>query len=143
MATSYAGDVTPSESWDILAKEAQAQIIDVRTSAEWNFVGVPDTRAVDKQVLLQQWQMYPDMQIDADFAGKLSAMLDGMSVPKDAPLLFLCRSGARSRSAAVAMTQAGYSRAYQYRAAEYFAALNQKLADLIPIRSFLACLLRF
>jgi rhodanese-related sulfurtransferase len=31
---------------------------------------------------------------------------------KDAPVFFLCRSGARSRAAAVAMTGAGFSRAY-------------------------------
>ncbi len=33
-------------------------------------------------------------------------------ISKDTPLLFLCRSGARSKSAAMAMARAGYTRAY-------------------------------
>ena len=41
------------------------------------------------------------------FVGAASAGAD-----KDAPVLFLCRSGARSRSAAIALTAAGFSRAY-------------------------------
>ena len=32
----------PRESWDLLSKEAEGQLVDVRTEAEWNFVGVPD-----------------------------------------------------------------------------------------------------
>ena len=38
----YAGDLSPKESWDLLSKEAEGQLVDVRTEAEWNFVGVPD-----------------------------------------------------------------------------------------------------
>jgi len=37
------------------------------------------------------------------------AALSGAIANKDAPLLFLCRSGARSAAAAKAMTAAGYS----------------------------------
>ena len=48
------------------------------------------------------------MQADPDFAARLSAKLEGAGVKPGAPLVFLCRSGARSRNAAIAMTQAGW-----------------------------------
>ena len=38
--------------------------------------------------------------------------LDKRGVPKDAPLYFICRSGNRSRQAAMLATDAGYSRAF-------------------------------
>ena len=43
MTSGYAGDLTPQESWEILASNPKALLVDVRTQAEWNFVGVPDT----------------------------------------------------------------------------------------------------
>ncbi|HZF36618.1 MAG TPA: rhodanese-like domain-containing protein, partial [Candidatus Angelobacter sp.] len=35
-----------------------------------------------------------------------------IATDREAPIFFLCRSGARSRAAAMAMTQAGYARCY-------------------------------
>jgi rhodanese-related sulfurtransferase len=105
---SYAGDVSPKEAWEILAKEAGAVLVDVRTRPEWAFVGIPDLRELGKQTVLLSWQNYPEMAIDPDFIGKLRAK----AADPAAPLLFICRSGARSRSAAQAATAAGFSRCY-------------------------------
>jgi rhodanese-related sulfurtransferase len=55
------------------------------------------------------WQVYPQMQIDPDFAAKVDQLAGG---DKDAPLYFICRSGARSRAAAQALTAAGYGRCF-------------------------------
>lgn len=104
-ASGYAGDVAPKTAWKILTERPEAVLIDVRTRAEWNFVGVPDLAGVGKKPALIEWQMFPTMQPNPDF---VSALAGGVA-NKDAPLLFLCRSGARSAAAAKAMTAAGYS----------------------------------
>jgi rhodanese-related sulfurtransferase len=103
-ASGYAGDVAPKTAWKILSERPEAVLIDVRTRAEWNFVGVPDLAGVGKKPALLEWQIFPSMQPNADFVPSLA----GGVANKDAPLLFLCRSGARSAAAAKAMTAAGY-----------------------------------
>ena len=97
---------------DLLSSEPKAQLIDVRTSAEWNFVGVPELASLGREPILIEWQRYPDMAVNPAFVQALSTELAARGASAQTPLLFLCRSGARSQSAAVAMTAAGYSRAY-------------------------------
>jgi rhodanese-related sulfurtransferase len=106
----YAGDVSPKQAWEILAQEPGAVLVDVRTQPEWTFVGVPDLGNLGKRAMLLSWQVYPQMAIDADFVTKLKSQLG--SADADAPVLFICRSGARSRSAAQAATAAGFKRCY-------------------------------
>lgn len=103
-------DVPAEETWDRLKNDAEAVLIDVRTRAEWTFVGLPDLSALNKRVLTIEWQTFPDSQVDPGFAEKLWSQLDAAGVSKNAELFFLCRSGARSRAAAIAMADAGYSR---------------------------------
>ena len=105
---SYAGDITCQDCWDGLARETSAQLVDVRTTAEWNFVGIPDLGDVGREPILLEWQSFPDMAQDPRFAERLSKALQDRGCGPDTPLYFLCRSGARSRSAAMAMTAAGY-----------------------------------
>ena len=50
-------DISPKETWDALAADKDAVLIDVRTDAEWNFVGLPDLMALGKQVVLIPWQI--------------------------------------------------------------------------------------
>jgi rhodanese-related sulfurtransferase len=104
-AAGYAGDVNPSTAWKILSEQNDAVLIDVRTRAEWNYVGLPELDSLAKKVALIEWQVFPTMQPNPQFVDQLSAALPD----KTAPLLFLCRSGARSAAAAKAMTAAGYS----------------------------------
>jgi rhodanese-related sulfurtransferase len=104
-AAGYAGDVAPAAAWKILADNKDAILVDVRTRAEWNFVGLADLTPLAKKPALIEWQIFPSMQPNPDFVTALS----GAVANKDAPLLFLCRSGARSAAAAKAMTAAGYS----------------------------------
>jgi rhodanese-related sulfurtransferase len=106
---SYAGDIAPKEAWEMLAADRAATLVDVRTRPEWGFVGIPDLRNLGKKPVLLSWQVYPEMQVDADFVAKLKTQLPA---DPDAPVLFLCRSGARSRAAAEALTAAGYRRCY-------------------------------
>ena len=104
-AAGYAGDVAPQTAWKILNEHKYAILIDVRTRPEWNYVGLPDLEALARKPVLLEWQTFPSMQLNPEFVTALS----GACTDKDAPLLFLCRSGARSAAAAKAMTAAGYS----------------------------------
>ena len=106
----YAGDLDANGAWALLKQERTAQLIDVRTRAEWAFVGLPDLSSVGRAALCVEWQSFPSMGANTSFTAEVLAELGG--APKDTPLLFLCRSGARSRAAAIAMTQAGFTRAY-------------------------------
>lgn len=101
----YAGDVTPATAWKILNENKDAILIDVRTRAEWTYVGLPDLDSLARKPALLEWQVFPGMQPNPDFVAALSH-----AVPRrETPLLFLCRSGARSAAAAKAMSAAGYS----------------------------------
>ena len=104
-AAGYAGDVTPAAAWKILSEDKAAVLVDVRTRAEWNYVGLPDLDSIAKKPALLEWQVFPSMQPNLEFVSALSSAI----ADKGAPLLFICRSGARSAAAAKAMTAAGYS----------------------------------
>jgi rhodanese-related sulfurtransferase len=105
---SYAGDLKPTEAWKLLAEDKRTQLVDVRTRPEWMFVGLPDLGSLGKRVLLQSWQVFPTMAVDGNFAAEVQRQIPD----RDTPILFLCRSGGRSRAAAMALTAAGYSRCY-------------------------------
>ena len=105
--TGYAGDLSPRESWSRLSQDGAAQLIDVRTAAEWNFVGVPDLAQLGREALLCEWQHFPAAP-NPEFIKQVVEALKRTSYRPGAALFFLCRSGARSRAAAIAMTNAGY-----------------------------------
>ncbi|MEQ8345479.1 MAG: rhodanese-like domain-containing protein [Sneathiellaceae bacterium] len=107
-AGGYAGDIAPRQAWDILAAEPAAVLVDVRSTAEWTFVGLPDIRDLGKEPVLIPWQHFPGMTANAEFVTALRAQVADPA----APILFLCRSGGRSRAAAIAGTSAGFSACY-------------------------------
>ncbi|MBC7779565.1 MAG: rhodanese-like domain-containing protein [Proteobacteria bacterium] len=97
----YAGVLEPAEAWALLQHAPNARLVDVRSRAEWEYVGrVPG--AVELE-----WKSWPGMVPNPAFLGALGAALD----PK-VPALFMCRSGARSHEAAVAATAAGFTDCY-------------------------------
>ena len=104
----YAGDLSVKQAWDLLSENPKAQLVDVRTDAEFSYVGSPDLSSLGKEVLAVQWKIFPDMDINPEFVDQVSSS----GVDKDAPLLFLCRSGVRSLGAAEAMTEAGFRECY-------------------------------
>jgi rhodanese-related sulfurtransferase len=104
----YSGDISPSEAMKKLKQDPNAQLIDVRTSAEWQYVGAPDLRPLNKRSIKIQWRELPNMDLNEDFVEELE-----MKVPsRYTVLLFLCRTGGRSREAAIAMTEHGYKNCY-------------------------------
>jgi rhodanese-related sulfurtransferase len=108
----YAGDISAEEAYSILKHDKTSVLVDVRTKAEWTYVGVPDLSELGKQTVLIEWQEFPSMKVNADFVAKLDEVLTQQRASVDAPVLFLCRSGARSRAAAIVMTKSGRSRCY-------------------------------
>jgi rhodanese-related sulfurtransferase len=104
----YAGDLRPTEAWELLKAEPAAQLVDVRTQPEWAFVGIPNLDSIGKKPVLLPWQTYPAMQLNPTFAEELRRVAPS----PEATLLFICRSGARSRAAAETMTALGYRRCY-------------------------------
>jgi rhodanese-related sulfurtransferase len=104
----YAGDLLAIDAYALLGGDSGSILVDVRTQAEWTYVGTPDLQTLGKTPLFLEWQSYPSMVVDGDFAARLEALLQSAAVERGAPLVFLCRSGARSRNAAIAMTSAGW-----------------------------------
>jgi rhodanese-related sulfurtransferase len=111
-AAGYAGDVSAKAAWDALGQSPEATLVDVRTRAEWAYVGVPVLSALGKSPLLMEWDVFPSGELVPDFIERLRGELDKRGVSKEAPLYFICRSGNRSRRAAILATEAGYSRAF-------------------------------
>ncbi|RIX48940.1 MAG: rhodanese-like domain-containing protein [Rhodocyclales bacterium GT-UBC] len=100
-ARSYEGEVTPQEAFEILKLTPGAKLVDVRTRAEWDWVGrVPDSIEIE-------WNQYPGNIRNPQFLSELKARLE-----PGALILFLCRSGVRSVAAASAATEAGFAHCY-------------------------------
>ncbi len=99
LGLTYAGAVTPPEAWQLM-QEHRARLVDVRTAAEYHFVGrVPDT---------------PNVEWHGGDSRPLGLFLHQLHevAREDEPLLLLCRSGVRSHRAAEVATAAGFAHAY-------------------------------
>ena len=97
----YKGALTPQETFAVIKLATNARLVDVRTRAEWEWVGrVPDAVEIE-------WKQSHNMETNPDFLVDLQKQ-----VPKNAVLLFICRSGARSAQAAKAATMIGYGDCY-------------------------------
>ncbi|HME26440.1 MAG TPA: rhodanese-like domain-containing protein [Acetobacteraceae bacterium] len=101
-------NVPPGRVWEALQKDPKAQLVDVRTDAEWNFVGLPDLSPAGKQVVPIQWQVYPTMAPNAAFADQLKEA----GFTAEHRIYFICRSGQRSFAAAEAAQAAGFPHVY-------------------------------
>lgn len=104
----HAGDLSPAQAYQLLLDDPRAVLVDVRTRAEWAYVGTPDLSAAGREVVQIEWTSFPDGARNPSFLDQLSAA----GAQQDAPVAFLCRSGQRSAAAAELATEAGYTRAY-------------------------------
>lgn len=108
---SYAGDITPLEAWKLLSDNPHAVLVDVRTDAEWRFVGVPDLSSLGRQVVFIEWNT-TDGTYNEGFANELRERVPPPAADEERPVVFLCRSGNRSIGAAEVATQVGITPAY-------------------------------
>ncbi|MEL6574829.1 MAG: rhodanese-like domain-containing protein [Pseudomonadota bacterium] len=103
ITTTKVSEMGPAEAWEMLASNPSARMVDVRTKAEWSFVGVPDLSPAGKRVWTVEWVGFPSMAPNPRFLQELTELASadpelGGSMPET--LLFICRSGARSMMAA-------------------------------------------
>jgi rhodanese-related sulfurtransferase len=101
----YAGAVTPQEAYALLMANSHIKIVDVRTDAERDWIGtvhVPEAQHAEVQ-----WSFYPSGLSNPDFMQQLEKVAG-----KDEVILFLCRSGVRSRHAAKLATENGYTQCF-------------------------------
>lgn len=105
----FAGDVSPAEAFKVLSEEPAATLVDTRTVPEWAYVGVPDLSGLGKAVHFLEWAKFPAMSLNEGFLEELNGMVGG---DKERAVFFICRSGQRSRKAAIAATADGFRRAY-------------------------------
>ncbi len=101
-------NVAPKQAWQAIRDEPDAQLVDVRTDAEWNFVGVPDLAEAGKQAVLIAWQTYPTMQVNGGFVDQLRQA----GFTPENHVYFICRTGGRSLAAAEAARAAGFDHVY-------------------------------
>ncbi len=106
----HINDVSVEETWARLKADPRSVLVDVRTRAEWAFVGLPDLTSLGKRVVTLEWQTFPDNRIDEEFPARLSAALAAAGTETSDEVFFICRSGARSRMAAEALAAAGFGR---------------------------------
>ena len=112
MDRSYEADVSVSECWAQLSADPDSFLIDVRTSAEWSFVGLPLLPQPGASPILVEWQSYPSMAVDPGFAARVDAAVSAKGGTSASKLYFLCRSGARSMGSAAALTAASFAHCF-------------------------------
>lgn len=94
--------MTPTEAFETLRSDGSAALVDVRSAAEWTFVGIPELAGIQRTTVLAEWRRFPGMSPNPDFTSQMTEQLGG-TLPST--ILFICRSGARSQDAAVAVSQ--------------------------------------
>ncbi len=99
-------DISLDEAWNVLRDDDQAVLIDVRTAAEWTFVGVPDLSSIGRELRTVEWSRFPGGAPNPNF---LTEATNGIDPSR--PVLLLCRSGARSAAATAALTNNGFTAA--------------------------------
>lgn len=104
----YAGDLSPAQAYQLLVDEPDCALVDVRTRAEWSYVGVPDLSGLGRPVICVEWVSFPDGARNPQFLQQLAEA----GVKPESPVAFLCRSGQRSAAAAELATASGFARAY-------------------------------
>ena len=99
--------ISVRDAYQLLADDPAAVLVDVRTPEEWGLVGTPVLDGLGKQVRFAMWSEYGTGTPNPDFLEQAVGGLD-----PETPVLFLCRSGVRSQSAAMAAEAAGFSSTY-------------------------------
>jgi rhodanese-related sulfurtransferase len=90
-------EVLPHEAWESLKSEPNTVLVDVRTKAEWSYVGSPSLDDLGKEIIKVEWLAFPEMSVNPAFTGELFSRFGDKFPDK---IFFICRSGVRSMDAA-------------------------------------------
>jgi rhodanese-related sulfurtransferase len=100
------------EAFDLLREDEQAVLIDVRTKKEHSAVGIPDLRELGKETYIVEWK-------NSIFPGSRKSFLndfkENLGLRKEGKYLFICRSGIRSKFAALTVEESFNSGNYNGR----------------------------
>lgn len=109
----FLGNISSTQVWQNLQHEVGAVLIDIRTHAEWTYVGGPDLSSLGKNVIQVEWLVFPSMERNPRFLRELQAQ----GIAPGRLVYLICRSGIRSRDAAEFLAERGYA---TYNVAEGF-----------------------
>jgi len=106
-------NVTPNEAYLLATTDANTYILDVRTIAEWDWVGHPGVNnlgdgdaLIDKVVNISYKIEYKkDFIVNPSFIADVQEQFD----PAAVTLITMCRSGKRSADAAAELEALGYT----------------------------------
>jgi len=101
-------NIHPRQVWEALQRDLHAQLVDVRTDAEWTYVGLTDLATAGKQPVLIPWQIFPRMEVNTAFVDQLTQA----GFTPENHIYFICRSGVRSLAAAQAAREAGFTHVF-------------------------------
>ena len=104
MSGRFEGDVSPQEAWLALVQDGSAVLLDVRTPAEWDQVGIPDLSSLGRPLIQVDWQRFPP----ADRRRKFVAEVAARGITPSQPVFVICRSGVRSKAAGEALAGTGF-----------------------------------
>ena len=104
----YAGDITPVETWETLKNDERSILIDVRSAAEWAYVGITDLETIHKEAAKIEWKIFPNMAINPVFINQVKVICDS----PDIKIFSLCRSGQRSIETSRILTEVGFKKCY-------------------------------
>ena len=103
MGAGGVGEVGPKDAWEALASSRRTLLIDVRTTREWSLIAVPDLSSLDQPVAFIEWQTFPTMEVNHNFAAEALGVADETKAEE---VYFICRSGVRSMHAAMTTSAA-------------------------------------
>lgn len=98
-------DLTPEEAYNFLVQNEKAVIVDVRSQAEYAFVGHPP-RAYNLPMMFWDSGSY-SFKPNPNFKKEL-----GATFATDIPVIFICLGGGRSAKAAEAAVSLGFTEVY-------------------------------
>ena len=108
-----AGDlktITCQEAWQIMQDEPRADLVDIRSSMEYLFIGHPHA------AINIPWIDEPDWKVNPHFATEVRKLLLGGAIEHgeihSAPILLICRSGKRSVEAGELLVREGFMNVY-------------------------------
>ncbi len=93
----------PKDVYELIENDSSVILVDVRTRAEIDWIGKPVIKA--EQYVHIEWLIYPGSAQNPDFLNSLN------NFSKDTALVFLCRSGIRSKMAVQSALDNGFETA--------------------------------
>ena len=107
-------EISARDAFELLKRDDNSIIIDVRTEEEFNSVGIIDSSQFNNRMILLPWRTNPNMVANPNFSASLQQSLKQIfnDQDKNANLIFICRSGVRSSEAAMHAISLGYKNSF-------------------------------